>query len=65
VCHARSFISHHIRTEKLGQDAPETADLYFAYGRALLENAISQSTVLGKEQTEDAVRDPATEAGVC
>lgn len=25
------------------------ADLYFAYGKALLENAISQASVLGKE----------------
>lgn len=29
------------------------ADLYFAYGKALLENAVSQSSVLGKEQAED------------
>nr|GAT53589.1 predicted protein [Mycena chlorophos] len=33
-------------------DAPEMADLYFHYGRALLENAISQSGVLGKDQPE-------------
>jgi HAT1-interacting factor 1 len=25
------------------------ADLYFSYGKALLENAISQASVLGKE----------------
>jgi len=30
------------------------ADLYFAYGKALLENAIAQNSVLGKEQPEDA-----------
>lgn len=36
--------------------------MYFAYGKALLENAISQSSVLGKEQTEDAL---AAEKGVC
>lgn len=29
------------------------ADVYFAYGKALLENAIAQSSVLGKEQTEE------------
>ena len=28
------------------------ADIYFAYGRALLENAIAQSSVLGKEQQQ-------------
>jgi HAT1-interacting factor 1 len=28
------------------------ADVYFAYGRALLENAIAQSSVLGKEQQQ-------------
>ena len=28
------------------------ADVYFAYGRALLENAIVQSSVLGKEQQQ-------------
>jgi len=41
------------RTKKHGEDAPETADLYFSYGKALLENAISQATVLGKEQPEN------------
>ena len=43
------------RTEKHGDDAPELADVYFAYGRALLENAISQSSVLGKDQAEEAL----------
>ncbi|KAH9951161.1 hypothetical protein B0H21DRAFT_776245 [Amylocystis lapponica] len=38
-----------------GEDAPELADLYFSYGKALLENAIAQSSVLGKEQPDDAV----------
>ena len=28
------------------------ADIYFAYGKALLENAIAQNSVLGKEQQE-------------
>lgn len=41
------------RTKTHGDNAPETADLYFSYGKALLENAISQATVLGKEQPED------------
>jgi hypothetical protein len=43
------------RTKRHGEKAPETADLYFSYGKALLENAISQSSVLGKEQPEDGV----------
>ncbi|EED79222.1 predicted protein [Postia placenta Mad-698-R] len=43
-------------TAEHGENAPEMADTYFAYGKALLENAISQSTVLGKEQTEEAVQ---------
>lgn len=43
------------RTEKHGEDAPEAADLYFSYGKTLLENAIAQSSVLGKEQAEDAI----------
>ncbi|KAF8889324.1 hypothetical protein BD779DRAFT_1611083 [Infundibulicybe gibba] len=42
-------------TEKAGEDAPETADLYFSYGKALLENAIAQTSVLGKDQPEEAV----------
>ncbi|KAJ6451521.1 hypothetical protein C8R47DRAFT_978104 [Mycena vitilis] len=46
-------------TKKCGEDAPETADLYFSYGKALLENAISQSSVLGKDQPEDDTDDPA------
>ncbi|KAF8217024.1 hypothetical protein K438DRAFT_1925958 [Mycena galopus ATCC 62051] len=44
-------------TKKSGDDAPETADLYFAYGKALLENAISQSSVLGKDQPEDGAEE--------
>jgi HAT1-interacting factor 1 len=28
------------------------ADVYFAYGKALLENAIAQNSVLGKEQQQ-------------
>lgn len=39
-----------ILTAKAGEDAPETADIYFSYGKALLENAIAQSSVLGKDQ---------------
>lgn len=38
-----------LQTKKHGEDAPEVADLYFSYGRALLENAISQASVLGKD----------------
>ena len=29
------------------------ADVYFAYGKALLENAIAQNSVLGKEQQQE------------
>jgi HAT1-interacting factor 1 len=42
-----------VRTQQSGEDSPENADLYFAYGKALLENAISQSSVLGKDQGEE------------
>ncbi|KAJ7098731.1 hypothetical protein B0H15DRAFT_878570 [Mycena belliarum] len=48
-----------LMTKKCGEDAPETADLYFSYGKALLENAISQSSVLGKDQPEDGEDEPA------
>ncbi|KAF8159579.1 hypothetical protein B0H34DRAFT_409503 [Crassisporium funariophilum] len=44
-------------TKQFGENAPETADLYFSYGKALLENAIVQSSVLGKDQPEDAPED--------
>ena len=37
------------RTKKYGEDAPEMADLYLSYGKALLENAISLASVLGKD----------------
>jgi HAT1-interacting factor 1 len=47
----------HRRTKKFGDDAPETADLYFSYGKALLENAISNSGVLGKDQPEEGDED--------
>ena len=43
------------RVQKYGDGAPEAADLYFSYGKALLENAISQSGVLGKEQAEETL----------
>ncbi|KAL4078755.1 hypothetical protein V8B97DRAFT_1070749 [Scleroderma yunnanense] len=46
-----------LQTKKHGEDAPEMADLYFSYGRALLENAISQASVLGKEAESGAVDD--------
>jgi HAT1-interacting factor 1 len=43
------------------EDAPEMADVYVAYGRALLENAIAQSSVLGKEQQQQQEGDAAAE----
>ncbi|KAK7024927.1 hypothetical protein R3P38DRAFT_3269677 [Favolaschia claudopus] len=49
-------------TKKCGDDAPETADLYFSYGKALLENAISQSSVLGKDQPENEAEDAQAES---
>ncbi|KAF6761537.1 hypothetical protein DFP72DRAFT_624531 [Ephemerocybe angulata] len=48
-----------ILTAKAGEDAPETADLYFSYGKALLENAIAQNGVLGKDQPEAAAEEEA------
>lgn len=42
------------------EDAPEMADVYFAYGKALLENAIAQNSVLGKEQQQKEEDEPAT-----
>ncbi|KIM53413.1 hypothetical protein SCLCIDRAFT_436876 [Scleroderma citrinum Foug A] len=46
-----------LQTKKYGEDAPEMADLYFSYGRALLENAISVASVLGKEAEPAPVDD--------
>ncbi|PIL25256.1 hypothetical protein GSI_13145 [Ganoderma sinense ZZ0214-1] len=46
-----------LATKQHGEKAAETADLYFAYGKALLENAIAQSGVLGKRDNEDASDD--------
>ncbi|OJT06048.1 NASP-related protein sim3 [Trametes pubescens] len=46
-----------IATKKFDEKAPEIADLYFAYGKALLENAIAQSGVLGKQDPEDGLED--------
>lgn len=40
------------RTKQYGDASPECADLYFAYGKALLENAIAQNSVLGKEKED-------------
>lgn len=38
------------RTEKHGEDAPEAADLYFSYGKVLLENDTAQSSMLGRNR---------------
>jgi HAT1-interacting factor 1 len=38
------------RSKTHAEDAPEMAEIYFAYGKALLENAIVQNSVLGKER---------------
>ncbi|KAF9244680.1 hypothetical protein BU15DRAFT_41998 [Melanogaster broomeanus] len=46
-----------LQTKKHDEDAPEMADLYFSYGKALLENAIAQASVLGKEPEPGAVED--------
>lgn len=50
------------RTAEHGDNAPEAADLYFSYGKALLENAITQSSVLGKDQGDGGLAD---EKGKC
>ncbi|KAF8329501.1 uncharacterized protein EI90DRAFT_3125261 [Cantharellus anzutake] len=39
-----------LMTEKHGENSPESADLLFAYGKTLLENAVSQSAVLAQEK---------------
>ncbi|KAJ8495814.1 hypothetical protein ONZ45_g12686 [Pleurotus djamor] len=52
-----------LATAEHGEDAPQTADLYLAYGRALLENAISQNSVLGKEQNEEEDDAPSAPSG--
>ncbi|KAI0070803.1 hypothetical protein K474DRAFT_1669694 [Panus rudis PR-1116 ss-1] len=44
-----------LSTAKHGEDAPQLADLYYAYGKALLENAISQNSVLGNQQAAEEV----------
>ncbi|KAH9893305.1 hypothetical protein C8Q73DRAFT_648034 [Cubamyces lactineus] len=54
-----------IATKKYGEKASETADLYFAYGKALLENAIAQSSVLGKQEPDDALLEDANGAYAC
>lgn len=55
-CHILTFVpkfQHHSRTTEVGENHPDTADLYFAYGRALLENAIAHTGVLAKEDKEE------------
>ncbi|EJD07684.1 uncharacterized protein FOMMEDRAFT_73613 [Fomitiporia mediterranea MF3/22] len=53
-----------LTVKKYGDESPEAADLYFIYGKALLENAISQTAVLGKEQAEEALlKDEDAEGG--
>ena len=49
------------RLEKYGENSPESADLLFLYGKALLENAIAQNAVLGKDNTNAAAADEGEE----
>ncbi|KAI0309154.1 hypothetical protein OF83DRAFT_41342 [Amylostereum chailletii] len=51
-----------LMTKEHGENAPEMADLYFSYGKALLENAISQSSVLGKDQGGEGADDEEEDA---
>ncbi|KAF8141828.1 hypothetical protein EV363DRAFT_1443765 [Boletus edulis] len=52
-----------LQTRKHEEDAPELAELYFSYGKALLENAISQASVLGKEPEAGAQEEEETRPG--
>jgi hypothetical protein len=45
------------RTETFGQGSPQSADLLFVYGKALLENAVAQSAVLGKDDADAATKE--------
>ena len=45
------------RIEKFPEDSVELADLHFTYGKALLENAIANSGVLGKAEPEGEKED--------
>lgn len=54
--HAPVPLIHAFRTDKYGDASPECVDVYFAYGKALLENAIAQNSVLGKEETAAALQ---------
>jgi hypothetical protein len=41
------------RDNQFGELAPECADAYYMYGKALLQYAIQQNTVLGNKAAED------------
>lgn len=51
------------QVEATGQYAPECADLFFLYGRALLGNAILKNSVLG-EKAEKAEKEMVAEEDV-
>ncbi|KAF8757939.1 SHNi-TPR [Rhizoctonia solani] len=46
-----------------GEDTVPFADLLFVYGRALIENATSQNTVLGKDKDDDETAKESDAAG--
>ncbi|KAL1679705.1 hypothetical protein EV122DRAFT_276874 [Schizophyllum commune] len=52
-----------IAIEKFPEDSVELADLHFTYGKALLENAIANSGVLGKAEPEGEKEDEAPATG--
>ncbi|KAH8555351.1 hypothetical protein BGW37DRAFT_476804 [Umbelopsis sp. PMI_123] len=71
---SRAFLLHNYETatDKLGQAcelldkqfgelAPQCADAYFLYGKALLQHAIQQNSVLGNAATEDTTAADDTE----
>jgi len=49
--------SYPYRSKTHTEDAPEMAEIYFAYGKALLENAIVQNSVLGKDREGGAAEE--------
>ena len=46
-----TFVS---RDKQFGELAPQSADAYFMYGKALLQYAIKQSSVLGNKAAEES-----------
>ena len=58
------YLLRRARSQTHAEDVPEMAYVYFAYGKAFLENAAAQNLVLGRKRSRRTVREQCQFHGV-